>query len=277
MELIQDRFTMTYDDWNATVSTNLARRWTPNYAIFTLNGGLSTTLQNNIYNENTNVPVDNGISLYANRWGIQNSIYGQLSIDNRDLSYDPSKGWFMSQRLSWHGLIPYYEKEFFLKSDTKLEGYFKLFDLPVTEKWSFKMVFAAYTGITSIFPCTEVSDGNKAYIDGMLNARGWTDVYKVTKGMFMLSNRLELRVPVVPGIVGIDGFWDAAVVKPRVQDISNISAEDFYFSFGPGIRFLLPQLPLHLVFAWKYRIVDGLPKFDKSPFQFVLSFNIVNN
>ena len=91
----------------------------------------------------------------------------------------------MSQRFSWHGLIPYYEKEFFLKSDTKLEGYLKLFDLPVSEKWSFKMVFAAYTGITTILPCAEVSDGNKAYIDGMINARGWTDVYKEKTGMFM--------------------------------------------------------------------------------------------
>lgn len=277
LELVQDRFTMSYDDWNATLSTNLARRWTPNYAIFTLTGGLSTTLQRNVYNESISVPVDTGISLYANRWGISNSVYGQFSLDNRDINYDPSKGWFMSQRFSWHGLIPYYEKEFFLKSDTKLEGYLKLFDLPVSEKWSFKMVFAAYTGITTILPCAEVSDGNKAYIDGMINARGWTDVYKETKGMFMLSNRLELRVPLVPGILGIDGFWDAATVKPRIQDISNISMNDFYFSFGPGIRFLLPQLPLHLVFAWRYRVIDGVPQFAKSPFQFVLSFNIVNN
>ncbi len=277
IELVQDRFTMSYDDWSATVSANVSRRWTPNYAIYTATGGISTTLQRNVYNENISIPVDTGISLYANRWGISNSVYGQFSIDNRDLSYDPSKGWFLSQRFSWHGLIPYYEKEFFLRSDTKLEGYFKLFDLPITEKWSFKMVFAAYTGITTILPCSEVSDGNKAYIDGMINGRGWTDIYKVTKGMFMLSNRLELRVPIVPGIVGIDGFWDAAVVKPRNQDIANLSMNDFYFSFGPGIRFLLPQLPLHLVFAWRYRVIDGVPKFATSPFQFVLSFNIVNN
>ena len=110
LELVQDRFTMSYDDWNATLSTNLARRWTPNYAIFTLTGGLSTTLQRNVYNESISVPVDTGISLYANRWGISNSVYGQFSLDNRDINYDPSKGWFMSQRFSWHGLIPYYEK-----------------------------------------------------------------------------------------------------------------------------------------------------------------------
>ena len=49
---------------------------------------------------------------------------------------------------------------------------------------------------------------------------------------------------------------------------------DFYFSFGPGVRFLHPQFPLHLLFAWKFKTTDGVPSFDTNPFQFVLSFNI---
>ena len=132
------------------------------------------------------------------------------------------------------------------------------------------------TGLSVILPCTEVSEGNKLYIDGMINGRGWTEIYKVTKGMFMLSNRVELRLPVIPGIIGIDGFWDAAAVKSKPSEISSLAPEDFYFSFGPGIRFLLQQLPLHLVFAWRYKIVNGMPKMADNPFQFVLSFNIVN-
>ena len=92
----------------------------------------------------------------------------------------------------------------------------------------------------------------------------------------MLSNRLELRVPIVPGVVGIDGFWDAAAVKPKIQDAFQYSISDFYFSYGPGIRFLIPQLPLHLLFAWRYRVVDGKPQFAEQPFNFVLSFNVTN-
>ena len=111
----------------------------------------------------------------------------------------------------------------------------------------------------------------------MLNGRGWTDIYRESKGLLMLSNRLELRIPIVPGILGVDGFWDAAATKPKLQDINKFKIEDFYFSYGPGIRFLIPQLPLHLMFAWRYRIIDGTPKFADEPFQFVLSFNIVNN
>ncbi len=276
LELIQNKYSMQYNDWSATVSSGLARRWYPDYAIITLSGGVSTSLQRNVYDENIFSPVDTGVSLYANRWGLSNSVYGNISIDNRDLNYDPSKGWFFSQRAAWFGLLPVLEKEFFARTDSKLEGYLKLFDIPVSDKWSFKMVLANYTGVSMIFPCSEVSDTNSLYVDGMLNGRGWTEAYRETRGQFMLSNRFELRVPIVPGILGIDGFWDAAVVKPKVHDASSLKLEDFYFSYGPGLRFLIPQLPLHLVFAWKYRIENGMPKFANNPFQFVLSFNIVN-
>lgn len=278
LELNQRYFYMNLDSWTAALSSGLFRRWTPNYAVLSLSGGLTNSFSNNVYDEAIYVPVDTGISAYANRFGLSNSIYASFSVDNRDLNYDPSKGWFASERLSWYGLIPYVETDFFLRSDTKLEGYFKLFDLPFSETYSLKMVFAAYSGFSAIFPANggSVSDSNKLYIDGMFNGRGWTDNYKTTKGQIMLSNKIELRVPIVPNIIGVSGFFDAVAVKKSFADLATLKIDDFYFSYGPGIRFLLPQLPLHLIFAWRFRVTDGLPKFDKTPFMFTLSFNIVN-
>ncbi len=277
LQLVQNRYYMTYHDWSTTLSTGLSRRWTPDYAVLTLAGGLSTSLQRNTFDESVYVPVETSVSSYANRWGISNSVYTSFSVDNRDINYDPTKGWFMSERVAWYGIIPKLEKEFFVRTDTKLEGYLKLLDLAVTENWSFKLVLAGYTGFSAIIPVQNgMNTRNAVYIDGLLNGRGWSEAYKDATGRAMLSNKLELRIPIVPGVLGIDGFWDAAAVKPRIEDAGTYKIEDFYFSYGPGIRFLIPQLPLHLMFAWRYRVVDGKPKLAEQPFNFVLSFNIVN-
>lgn len=277
LELNQRYYYMNLESWSASLSSGLFRRWTPDYAILSLSGGISNSFSNNIYDESLYVPVDVGVSAFANRFGLTNSIYTSFSVDNRDINYDPTKGWFASERLAWYGLIPGVETEFFLRSDTKLEGYLKLFDIPFSDTYSLKMVFAAYTGLSVIFPVHgTVTDSNKLYIDGMFNGRGWTDNYKYTKGQVMLSNKLELRVPVIPGIIGVDGFFDAVAVKKSFADLQTLSLNDFYFSYGPGIRFLMPQLPIHLIFAWRFRVTDGVPKFDNTPFQFALSFNITN-
>ncbi len=277
MELMQNKYFMKYTDWSTTLSNGISRRWTPDYAVLTLAGGFATSLQRNIFDETVNVPVESSISSYANRWGISNSIFASFSVDNRDMNYDPTKGWFASERIAWYGIIPQLEKEFYVRSDTKLEGYLKLLDIPVSESWHFKLVLAGYTGLSAIIPVKNGANAkNSIYINGLLDGRGWGDAGSDGYGQAMLSNKLELRIPIVPGVLGVDAFWDAAAVKPRLQDLSDLKLEDFYFSYGPGIRFLIPQLPLHLMFAWRYRIEDGTPKFAKDPFQFVLSFNVVN-
>lgn len=277
-DLKQRYYYMNYQGWGATLSTGVTRRWIPNYAILSLSGGISNSLQNNVYDESLYVPYDKGIASNANRLGLSNSIFASFSVDNRDVSFDPTKGWFASERLAWFGLIPNVEKEFFLKSDTKLEGYLNILNIPVTEKWAFKLTFAAYTGLTMIIPTSSgISDSSKLYIDGMINGRGWIDLYRTKRGLFMLSNRLELRMPIVPGIIGVDGFFDFAAIKDKTSDISSLHIDDFYFSFGPSLRFLMPQLPLKFVFAWRFKTYDGTPKFEQNPFQFVLSFSLINH
>jgi len=277
--LNNESYYMQYEDYAVTLSSSVAKRWMPSFAILSWGGGLATTLSNNIYDESLNTPVDSTINQSANRLGLNNSIWTSVSLDNRDINYDPTKGWFASERVAWYGLLPGIEKEFFLRSDTKLEGYLTLFNIPFTEKWSLKGVLAGYTGLSAIFPVpgSLLGDSNKVYIDGMFNARGWTDIYDSTRGKAMLSNRLELRVPIVPNVLGVDGFLDAAAVKSDVGSMfSNLSLNDFYFSVGPGVRFLLPQFPLHLLFANTFKYSDEKGFYWVKNWQFVLSFNITN-
>ncbi len=281
----QYNYYVNYEGWSATLGTAFRRRWYPRFAILSLAGGLNNTLTRYEYDESIYTPVDSGISMFANRLGLMNSLWSSFSMDNRDINYDPSKGWFASQRLSFYGLIPKLEKEFFLSSETKLEGYLTLFDLNFNEKTKIKGVLAAYTGLSMLFPINNsvISDSNKPYIDGLFTGRGWTELYRSaeTKGKVLWNTQLEFRIPIVPGIIGVDFFHDAVAVKPEVNQLfSDLTLDNFYFSMGPGIRFLMQQFPLHLLFTWRYQVIDGKVlwggKYGYNPFQFVLSFNIVN-
>lgn len=277
--LDDDYYYFGYESWGASLGTSIGRRWTPPFAILTVTGGMTNTVTDNIYDQNLYIPIDPGVNKYANRFGLKNSIYASVSLDDRDINYDPSSGWFANQRLAWYGLIPGVEHEFYLRSDTKLESYLTLFDIPIAGGfWNFKAVLAAYTGFSAIFPVpgSMFSSSSKVYIDGMFNGRGWTDIYNDVRGKAMLSTRVELRIPIFTGVIGLDGYFDAVAVKDEPEQIFNdLSLEDFYFSFGPGLRFLVPQFPLHLLFANKFRVKDGNVVWDDT-WQFVLSFNMTN-
>ncbi|MCQ2575530.1 MAG: outer membrane protein assembly factor BamA [Treponema sp.] len=281
MTLDQYYYYLRYNSWKASLSTGFGRRWSPDFAILTLSGGITDSITNYIYDENLYTPTDIGTTLFSNRWGILNTLWGAFSMDGRDINFDPSKGWFISEKLGWNGVIPGLEREFFLRSETIGELYGTLFDIPVSESFNFKGVLAFQSSFIGLFPLpgTSISESNRVYIDGIINGRGWDTVYLDTngKGQAMWSNKLEFRVPIVPGVVGADFFHDAAIVRPNVQDMfTNLSIENFYFSYGPGIRILMQQLPLHLMFCFKYQIIDGKYTWAPVPFQFILSFNLTN-
>lgn len=281
LSLDQYYYYMLYEGYEASIGTAFGRRWFPEIGILTVTGGMNNSLTRYSYDESLFTPTDLGVSMYANRWGIMNSLFASVSLDNRDIAYDPSKGWFASQRFTWYGLIPGLEKEFFLKSETKLEGYLTLFDVPLTEDFNFKGVLAAYSGFSLILPTSSslLSDSNRLYIDGRLNGRGWINLsnYTINKGQAMWATQLELRIPIVPNVIGIDFFHDTVILKPTLSDmITDMKLEDFYFSFGPAIRILIPQFPLHLMFTFRYHYDGTSFKWADSPYEFVLSFNLAN-
>ena len=270
---------MNYQSWSTTLGTSFGRRWTPNWGIITVSGGMANTLSDNLYNEALYTSLDSGVNKSANRFGLKDSVFVSLSLDDRDINYDPSKGWFFNQRLAWYGLIPVLEKEFYLRTDTKLEGYLTLFDIPIANGyWNLKAVLAGYVGLSCLFPVpgTLFSSSSQVYVDGMFNGRGWDSVSTTARGKSMLSARAELRIPIFTGMLGLDGFFDAVSVTSTVSDMfEDWSNQAWYFSFGPGLRFLMPQFPLHLLFANTFKYSDGSVSWQDT-MKFVLSFNVTN-
>ncbi len=219
-------------------------------------------------------------------------------MDGRDVNFDPTKGWFLSDRLAWYGLLPagflafapqWGETEFYLRSDLKAEQYFTLFNWNVTDSYSLKMVLMLYSQLSLQLPIpgTTIGDTNKLYIDGMFTGRGWS-IYNRIRGKTTWSNTVELRIPLIQNAISFDLFMDAATIKTDFNDFFNdfTDKDDWYFSFGPGIRFSIPQFPLRLLLTntfklgdtdgqWTNRYNNGKNNWYEN-WNFVLSFNLTN-
>jgi outer membrane protein insertion porin family len=153
--------------------------------------------------------------------------------------------------------------------------------VPAFENWNFKLVLAAHSSWSFIFPqfwrkeaLTIVND--ELYIDGWNIARGWP-LERELKTVW--DNRLELRMPISEqllwGILFIDGVYGA----PDIADIGSMRLDDFYFSLGGGVRFTIPQFPIRLYLAKRFQFENGhlvplegdLPFFFNSTVEFVIS------
>lgn len=290
---------MEYQQHEFNLSESLGRRWTPDFAILTLSGGISCSLLDNIYDEDLYTPYDSDVSDYANNWEPRNSLSVSFSMDGRNISYDPSRGWFLNQRFAWYGLLPrgifpfapeWGETEFYLRSDTKAEKYFTLVNHAFSEKWSLQLVLMLYSNLSMQFPVpgSNIKQANQLYIDGMFNGRGWS-LYNLEngRGRAVWNNSVELRFPVVPGILALDLFFDASMIKkdPSQMFTDFANKTDWYFSYGPSVRFCIQQFPIRLLFVNKFQITDdgptcmdrfGNPTDWFKSWEFVLSFNLTN-
>lgn len=278
---IDDSYRMKYDRWKYGAGTSTGYRWNPNFAMVTLRGGLNFSVVQNFYDDQLYRPADKSIRDQHGGWVWSNSIWSRISLDDRDLNYDPSKGWFTSEQVTFYGILPGIETDYYMRSDTKGEIYFTLLDYPLTNVWNLKFVLAGYSGLSFLRSVNgaEIGDTNKLYIDGMFNGRGWSSLYSTVRGDLQLNHWLELRLPLAPGVLAGDFYLDAVAIKDRLEDISSLSLNDYYFSFGPSLRFSIPQFPLRLMFANTFRIQDGNFEWGNGTgpdWKFVLSFNIAN-
>ncbi|WP_238580198.1 BamA/TamA family outer membrane protein, partial [Treponema endosymbiont of Eucomonympha sp.] len=261
---------MDYDQWSFSLSTGLGHRWTPDFAILSLSAGMTNNLIKNNYDSALYEPYyETLISDYHDNPGLKNTVWTAFSIDGRDINYDPSKGWFASQRVGWTGLLPVVENEFFFRTETKAEGYVTLFDFAVSDDWHLKWVLALYSGVSLLFPPDEstISSNSQLYIDGIFNGRGWNDyeTYYENRGEALWSNYAEIRMPLVPGMLALDFFMDAITLHNKPADLfSCLSLNDFYFSFGHGLRFTLRNFPPRLLFANKFQLKEGAVGWKKA-------------
>ncbi|MCL2265788.1 MAG: outer membrane protein assembly factor BamA [Treponema sp.] len=266
-----NEFLMSYEQWYLSLGISSGYKWYTMLGDVSLNGGLRIGLVNNIY-DNIFRPFDPVIREGNNTWAPKNLLWLTLSLDRRDIFYDPSAGYYIYERFGIYGIFNN-EIEHYLRSDTKFQYYMTLFDFEVTDNWNFKCVLAVNAGISVIFKqpgrrdslLSSIESANKLAIDGMFVGRGWKDEY-LNKGMLLLDNWIELRFPLVRGILAFDLFFDAVAVETdegyyfgeNSLGESNFTIENFRFGFGGGLRFTIPQFPIRLSLVKRFRFKDGI-------------------
>jgi len=287
------QYRMPYVQWNLSFGASTGYRWPTFYGNLGLGGGIRVGMILNKYDANLYRPFDPILREENNRWSPLLSIWTSLSLDQRDVFYDPSSGYYGVQRLGYYGILPF-EKEHYIRTDTKLEWFYTLFNLPVFENWNLKAVFGIHTGLSFIFPQFQydkpyIEEANSLAVDGMFNGRGWTSEYR-RKGYALWENWAEIRIPLAPGILAWDFFFDAAGVKRTPQalftefmkdDGSQEESDTFFmrFSLGGGFRFTIPQFPFRFSIAKRFLVRDGKVNWLEggiggSGLDFVVSFAI---
>ncbi|MDR2746751.1 MAG: outer membrane protein assembly factor BamA, partial [Treponema sp.] len=254
-------FLMRYNQWYFSLGLSTGYRWNTFLGILSTGVGVRGGIILNTYDADLYRPMDYTIRRDNNRPTPANSFWTSVSLDQRDIYYDPSKGYFGNQRFGIFGILPM-EREKYIRSDTKAEYFHTLVNIPVGEHWSFRLIAGIHSGLSFIFKqpgqdIPVIENANKLAVDGMFVARGWTSDYRI-KGLALWENWAELRIPLVPGVLAWDFFFDAAGVSPTPKDFfTNFDSDILRYSLGGGLRFTIPQFPLRFSFAKRFRTVDG--------------------
>jgi outer membrane protein insertion porin family len=266
---IPSEYLMEYDEWSISAGANTGYRFRT--ALGTL--GVSTSLRSSLnfvgYDPAQTRPFDPGLRANLDDWQLVNTLSMAGTLDRRlGQILSPSSGYLFKQSVGFTGGILFGDRHY-IRTDTTGEGYLTIFDVPVTDFWNWKLVLAAHSGISFILPQfwvparfqseegpiagTSLLSTNPMYI-----GRGWD---ATTGGEALWNNWFELRMPIIEQAIWLDTFLDAVSIWDDPAEITTLGPGNMLYSIGGGIRFTIPQFPIALYLAKRFRIpgtqVDG--------------------
>ncbi len=260
--VIPDVLNMDYTTWKFSLGLESGYRYFTPLGWLGVRGGVSAGLEKVEYDPNLFRPFDPVIRSGQGIWQNINKLGLTLYWDKRDYFLNPSTGFYLAQGITFALGLPLGRREY-VRTDSTAEGFLTLVNWQASENWSLRLVLAAHSSLHFILP--EIwnwgPDGkaltitnDRLYIDGWNIARGWD----LEKNLFALwDNRLELRMPIVQQLLWGVFFFDAVAGYEKASDIKNMVLDDFLFSFGGGIRFSIPQFPIRLYLAKRFKSTGG--------------------
>jgi outer membrane protein insertion porin family len=252
-ESIPDQYLMDYTVWKFSLGFTTGYRYFTPLGWLGIRSGISTSLEQITYDADLFRPFDPVVREGNEAWKNVNKLGVTLYWDKRDFFLNPSKGFYIAQGATFAVGFPLGTREY-IRTDSTLEGFLTLVDVPAGENWDFKLVLAAHSSWSFIFPQFWRKDAiaitnDLLYVDGWNIARGWS-LERDLKALW--DNRLELRMPIAEQLLWWVFFFDGVLATPEIDDLKGMSLDDFRFSIGGGLRFTIPQFPIRLYLAKRF-------------------------
>ncbi|MFW6214358.1 MAG: outer membrane protein assembly factor BamA [Alkalispirochaetaceae bacterium] len=261
---IPDEYLMEYNAWNFGLSGSTG------YTFQTVAGRLrpgtsiGTRLNYITYDESIYRPFNASTRDNLNSWRVINFWRLGLSLDDRDIVFSPSSGYLLDQSLVFYGGFLFGDRHF-IRSESKAQAFVTLWDWPVFDNWNWKMVLGAESSFDMVFPHFfypgdsdyETDGPGEQYLiiqDGIFNSRGWPR----DRGEALWNNWLELRMPLAEQVIWWDTFLEGARLWQDREDIGSGEGtiNDWKFTMGSGVRFVIPQFPIRLYIAKRFLVEE---------------------
>ena len=290
--IVPTDYQMEYMSHNIGGSLNTGYGWVTGLGRLSISTGLNVNWEFVKYDDTVYRPQNQDIRENLGTWKYDDSVTLRLAWDTTDVSFEPTKGFLLSENLTFAGLLPVSRRDY-IKSITRFNYNLKLFDIPVNDEGgSFKSILYLNSAFHGLFdkPWSDVTADRQRdgfYVDGMFLGRGWDP----TSGFrYLWDNTIQLKFPLVPNILAFDIFMDAVGAWVATDGefstsnaLLNMHVSDWRFSLGAGFRFANPQFPIGLYLVKKFKwdsdgTINWNPEPDKAEFKkwgldLVIAFN----
>ncbi len=256
-EIVSSDYLMDYESHYISTGLNLGYTWYTDIGRFATYTGIRGGWEYLDYNADIYRPWSDNIRDNYHTWQYYDSWWIKESWDTRDNVGNPSRGFILSETLTIAGIMDISTKDY-MKSVTRGEVNFTLWDVPVTDTWNFKTVFSVKSAFSYLFekpwePVDVDPEIDGFSVDGMFIGRGW---YPESDGQALWDNTATLKFPIVPNILAFDVFLDCVGLWKSKEALEASTIADYRFSLGAGVRFDNPTFPIGLYVVKKFQYYD---------------------
>jgi outer membrane protein insertion porin family len=242
--------TMTYVNTSYAAIFRLGRRFAKYYGI---NSELGFSIFQNVPTSN-NIPFEESLREQYNAgwpWYRKNFLILTGYRDTRDYTLFATRGTYIAQTVGFYGGFMGGDSHF-IKLNTELNGNVKTF-------WRFVLSARLNFGFLLPYPDLPLSIDDSDYlrVDCMNEGRGWQNYSQwgslfARRGEAELNFSLEHRFPISERVIWGLMFLDISNLYDKATDF-NIDFRDFYYSFGIGVSFVIPNFPIRLYLTRRFR------------------------